>query len=111
MVEQIGSGISRIKTALKKANLKPAVFKTSGLFTVVFTRTTNSIYVSPPRTTREKVLHLLKSNEKITTEEMALTIGVTSRSIEYHLERLKKDGIIYREGSKKTGSWIIRPSE
>ncbi len=38
MVEQIGSGIGRIKDAIKHSKLPAPVFKTSGMFSVVFKR-------------------------------------------------------------------------
>ncbi len=38
MVEQIGSGIDRIKDAIKQSGLPEPVFKTAGMFSVVFQR-------------------------------------------------------------------------
>ena len=38
MVEQVGSGIGRIKNLLSEANLPAPIFKTDGIFTVVFQR-------------------------------------------------------------------------
>jgi len=38
LVEQIGSGIARINNSLRENNLPNAVFKTKGMFTIVFNR-------------------------------------------------------------------------
>ncbi len=38
MVEQVGSGIKRIKTDVRVAGLPEPVFKTKGIFTIVFER-------------------------------------------------------------------------
>lgn len=42
MVEQIGSGIGRMKLAMKEADLPEPEFKTDGIFTVVFRRSLSS---------------------------------------------------------------------
>lgn len=55
--------------------------------------------------TREKILDAIKENKKITHKELAKRIGVTEKTIERNINRLKEEGVLYRIGSKKTGSW------
>ena len=57
--------------------------------------------------TEKSVLSLLISNSDITTDEMAIELGVTKRTIERTLVGLKKKGKIKRVGSNKSGKWII----
>lgn len=52
MVEQIGSGISRIREAMEKASLPNPVFKTEGMFTLVLKRPSHSKYPSASEDTR-----------------------------------------------------------
>jgi Fic family protein len=59
----------------------------------------------------EKVCILLRANPKATIEKLALTLGVTDRTIKRALKSLQEAGIIERVGARKTGHWeIIHPS-
>ena len=67
-----------------------------------------------PKTTQEnltdtqmKILELMKENPFITRNELAEKIGITPDGIKYHLDLLRKQGIIKREGSNKKGCWKI----
>jgi ATP-dependent DNA helicase RecG len=109
MVEKIGSGISRIKEAMKEAKLAKPVFKTEGMFTVVFNRIAleKSVEESVEKTTREKIKELIKDNSTITTKEIADAVGITAKGVEYQLAKMQEDKILIREGSKKSGRWIL----
>jgi len=50
---------------------------------------------------------IIKDNPNITTTEMANTIGISEKGVEYQLNKLKRENLIKREGSKKSGKWII----
>jgi len=50
---------------------------------------------------------LIKDNAAITTRELADMIGLTDKGIEYQLSRMQKEGVLTREGSKKSGVWIV----
>ena len=58
--------------------------------------------------TREKILSLIKEDKNITTKILAKKIGVSSKSIEYHIDNLKKEEILKRMGSKKYGYWEVK---
>jgi len=62
MVEQIGSGIGRMKTFLKKAKLPAPVFKMDGMFTVIFQRTVE-------KTAREILNSMLENPHKRTSRK------------------------------------------
>jgi predicted HTH transcriptional regulator len=57
--------------------------------------------------TSEKILSLMKDNENITIAELTEAIGVSSRSIERNIDRLKQEGKINRIGADKGGYWQI----
>ncbi len=57
--------------------------------------------------TEEKILSLIKDNNKITIKEMAIKLDKTTRSIERTVKNLKQDNKIKRVGSDKTGTWEI----
>ena len=57
--------------------------------------------------TEKAVLGILIRNPKITTDDMAIEVGVTKRTIERTLVSLRKKGLIERIGANKFGSWSV----
>ena len=55
----------------------------------------------------EKIITLIKDNNKITIKEMAIKLDKTTRSIERTIKNLKQNNKIKRVGSDKTGTWEI----
>ncbi len=43
----------------------------------------------------------------ITTEKLAISIGVTEKGIEWQINKLKKEGFLKRIGPDKGGQWQI----
>lgn len=110
MVEQVGSGIGRIKDQMKAAKLSEPLFKTAGMFTVVLQRPQKSTGKSSPGDAREEIIKLISNNPSITREELANAVGITVKGIDYHLSKMQKEGRLKREGSRKTGIWVLYPS-
>ena len=60
------------------------------------------------QTTTDKVLELIRSNPKITKQEIAETLGRTPRAIQSVLSKLKTDGRIRRIGPTTFGGhWEV----
>ena len=57
--------------------------------------------------TEKQILSLIKENSAITQKELPSRIGISEIGIRKTMAKLKKDGIITREGSPKKGSWKI----
>lgn len=67
---------------------------------------------SEPRTettpkTRDRLLDLIKSNLRITREEMAGAVGISVNGVKKHIDVLKKEGVLSRVGDNRTGHWEI----
>jgi ATP-dependent DNA helicase RecG len=109
LVEKIGSGISRIRDAMKVAGLPKPEFKTEGIFTVVFKRVIVEKIIKNiiEKTTREKIIDSIRENPAITTNGIAAYAGITVKGVEYQLSKMQKDKILIREGSKKSGIWKL----
>ena len=117
MVEQVGSGISRIKDELKKHKLALPEFKIEGMFSLILKRpitsdltggrTSGKTSGKTSEKTTDKILALIQSNEQITISELALKIGITERSIERNIAKLKGKGTLERIGPDKGGYWKI----
>lgn len=68
---------------------------------------TLSIEKDIPQTTREKILLQIRANPKITRNELATVLGLTSDGIKYHLQKMTQEGVIIRKGSTRSGYWDI----
>lgn len=68
-------------------------------------------YAKPQRGKKEKsreiILRLLSFNPKMTTRTLAEETGISIKAVEKHLARLKKDGLLKREGSDRNGKWEV----
>jgi len=60
------------------------------------------------RNVRELILDMIFDDPKATAAKMAETLGVSDRTVKRHLSSMTKDGMIKREGSDKTGHWVVR---
>ena len=47
-------------------------------------------------------------NPHITAEQIANSLKTTKRRVEYHINILKKTGIIERIGPDKNGRWFVK---
>ena len=57
---------------------------------------------------QEQIVLLMKNNPSITAEQIANEIKeITADGVRYHIRNLKAHGIITREGSTKSGKWIV----
>lgn len=57
--------------------------------------------------TREKILALIRENNKITTHELAEALSLTDKGIEWQIKQLKDKNVITRVGADKGGYWEI----
>ena len=57
--------------------------------------------------TQKKIVLLLKENPELTAELLAKQLDLSSRSIEYNIQKLKEFGLIVRHGSFKGGYWEV----
>ena len=57
--------------------------------------------------TWEKIISIIKSNPKVSTNELAQIIGISAKGIEYQLQHLKNKNLIRRVGPDKGGHWEL----
>jgi len=57
--------------------------------------------------TGEKILKLIQENQNITASELAETLGISQKGIEWQLKKLKEDGKLIRIGPDKGGHWEV----
>jgi ATP-dependent DNA helicase RecG len=57
--------------------------------------------------TSGKILAAIRDKAEITIPELADIVGVTQRSVERHLQKLKREGLLKRVGGRKLGYWEV----
>lgn len=110
LVEQVGSGIGRMQQLMKGAGLPEPVFQKEGIFVVTLKRAEKKSIKDPTKISvknSEKILNLLKADNSLTAESLAITLNISVRTVKRNLKQLQQDGKLRREGSDKTGYWIV----
>ena len=57
--------------------------------------------------TSTKIITALTKNPQITIIALAEQIGISKGGIRWHLDKLREEGIIKREGSSRNGKWVV----
>ena len=57
---------------------------------------------------KEHIINLLKQNPYSTIRELSFKTGLSVKTIEWNLNKLKQENSIERMGSRKAGYWVIR---
>ena len=55
----------------------------------------------------EKILSLMREKPAITVKTIAQQLELSVGGVRYHINKLKKDGIVEHIGSSKKGTWVI----
>lgn len=111
-VEKAGTGIKRIRDAMKEYGLTAKFDINENWFSVVFPRvmqgaTTQKTVEKDVEKTVEKILGLIRKNSRITQKELMVETGLSRRGVEWNLSKLKKEGKLKRIGPDKGGHWEI----
>ena len=112
LVEKVGSGIKRMRDAMKDANLVEPKFETGGFFTVIFYRPMAfekwleswSLHLTTPQT---KMILTIHEEKRITKTQLSDIIGQGKTSVDNNINKLRNLGLLEREGSDKSGRWLI----
>jgi ATP-dependent DNA helicase RecG len=112
LVEQIGSGITRIRDVMNDEGLTPPEFSIDGMFTVTLRRPFDfekwvEKWVENLTENRVDILKNIHKNSKITIRELSDNIGLSLSAIDKNLLFLKDLGILERMKGAKGGYWVI----
>ena len=119
-MEKRGSGLTRICNETRaldgyKEELKPAFKSSSTQFQTTiyaFSDTINvgddvgDVFVSKLNERQQKILNLVNEKPTITAKQMSETLLVSQRTIERDISKIKKMGMLMREGKDNDGIWI-----
>jgi predicted HTH transcriptional regulator len=108
LVEQIGSGMSRILKTYDRS-----IFDLSSGFTVVtfpfaeaFNMPNGKIN-GKIKSLKDEIVDILKANPLATIPDLVESTGKSQRTISRDLKELQEAGRLIREGARKTGRWIV----
>ncbi|MBN1664455.1 MAG: winged helix-turn-helix transcriptional regulator [Deltaproteobacteria bacterium] len=103
------------RLALKAAKVPPIQYEFNPVYVkAVFPRpkifVATTAQETTQETTQEIILKLIKNNPSVTRNDLADQTGLSRHGVKYHLELLKKRGVIKHTGSTKKGKWeLIKP--
>lgn len=116
-VENMGTGINKIRAMLKSTGLPPPRFEFGDFYTVIFLR---DQYVSQPaekssgKTTGKTSLQILKiisEQPTLTIPEIAKMIKKSDSAAERAVRKLREADLVKRIGPAKGGYWLVVKSE
>jgi ATP-dependent DNA helicase RecG len=115
MVEYIGSGVMRMRNAMKEAALPQPDFEFKGTFCISLVKQVGFVAEPEPAVKKNglsdiqnRALALIKANNAMTGVELGEALSVTFRQAQRVIKQLKDTGYIERDGSDKKGIWIVK---
>ena len=124
-IEQMGTGIMRMKNAAKEAEVSEPEFELSGFFKVTFKRNTaiqstvsiethSKLIRNPidtPSTLSDRtsaIITYLERHEKVTAPEIAALFGVTGSWARTVLRKMTNDGVIEKVGNTRYAYYVLK---
>ncbi len=108
LVEQLGSGMSRILKVYDKSIFHISEHFIKVEFPFSLPKQTNIITIGNDNLEILKVLEILKKNPSITAKQMARQMNISPRKVSRLIKKLKENGKIIRIGSDRKGYWKIQ---
>ena len=109
-VEKSGTGFQRVNEICKQRNVTWSYRKEAYGFFFEFIRTNVriNVQINTELTEAEQVIfNMIQNNDGISKAEMAIRIGKSEKTVQRIIASLMKKQVIEREGSNKSGKWII----
>jgi len=57
--------------------------------------------------TRDEILAIIRQNPTITRKELAQSLSMTVKGIDWNLKKLRHERVVKREGPDKGGFWVV----
>ena len=118
IIERWGGGVRRIFDLCREGGISLPIYHIGAdSITVVFRRQSadavdrrksrkEKISVSPERL-RDSIIRLIQKNPRTTRAAMATSLHVSPSNVQYHVDRLRQEGIISRRGDRRNGVWVV----
>lgn len=137
IIEKWGTGIPRLFESCKEYGLlKPELIDFDGDFRVnMYRRTETNTQINTNTETNtetdteintnteinagihgtdtekaDKIIEIMREQPAVTVKKIAEQVGLSISGVRYHVNKMKKDGIVEHIGSLKQGRWVIHKS-
>lgn len=122
-VEKAGTGVARMKSAMKNRGLLEPKIEVTSFFTIIFR--TGTVEKVPEEVTEKvgervgervgekltenqtKIISAMLENPLVASKELSSLVGISPRKIEENIAKLKKTGLLKRVGPDRGGHWKI----
>ncbi len=121
LVEQLGSGMSRILKSYDKSIFKisdhfikvefPFSIKNDKHSGHVLENDLDNVLENDLETNENKILFLLEKNPSLSAAKLGKLIGLGDRQVRRLIHKLREEGILVRIGSDRKGYWEVRKKE
>ena len=94
---------------MSEAGLPAPEYRTEGFFTTVLYKDLNTVKKTVKEIEKKtpELLEIIKENSKITVSEIAKLCGLTYGGAYYHIEKMRKNGLLIHKCGDKGGEWVI----
>ncbi len=121
IIEKWGTGIPRLFEACEEYGLpKPELIDFDGDFRINMyrkretnietdrkTNTNTETNMKTNTETADRIMAIMKEHSGITVKKIAEQLGLSVGGVRYHVNKMKKDGLVKHIGSSKKGTWFI----
>ena len=113
LVEQVASGIPRMRDEMEKAGLPEPVFTVDGgFFTVAFKRPkvskTKHDPINDPINLNDIILQIITKNEGVSAPDIAKHVNKSLKTVKRYIAKLKEVDKIEFRGVPKTGGYYLK---
>ena len=107
LMETWGRGIELIMDGCKAAGLPEPTFEVNQPFVNLIIRFKESLGGLNLSALDKAIIKYIKDNPNSTVDEISRALGKAKRTTERAMSTLRGNGVIDKEGSKKSGKWVI----
>jgi ATP-dependent DNA helicase RecG len=117
-IESWGRGIEKIQRECREQGIEPPVYD-FGMAGLMLTfradpahlqsvlEQSDTTPITTPVTAQNQLVSLILANPDISQQELALALGLTRDGVKYHLNRMKRAGVIRHVGPVRGGRWEV----
>ena len=107
-VEQLGSGIQRMRQLMKERGLPFPQFEMDHFFVIIFKRKEPlKEPLKEPEKREEAIIQFLQFHDRVNRRELVIGLGMSLGTVKKDLQKLMQKGKIRKVGSKKTGYYEL----
>lgn len=72
------------------------------------TQSTQSTHLTTQSDAYSKIVNLIRNDKTITQKEISNRLNININTIKYYVRKLQSDGVLKREGTNRSGYWIVK---